>query len=165
MTASALIVAGSAVAGTVTLGRGLGPWKLGERYMRRAGLVRFERYPGNSGPGCVPGVAAATRIDYYRGLRVAWRSGARGRLYLVDVATSRAGDRSGDGFVIGNSGVEAVRRRHGGSRVAYGKGPLALGARSLTVFRRTGKETFVTLVYWFDARGVLTALEAFAGGC
>ena len=36
---------------------------------------------------------------------------------------------------------------------------------SITVFRRTGKETFATLVYWFDARGFLTALEAFLGGC
>ena len=113
----------------------------------------------------MPSVAAATRIDYYRGLRVAWRSGAKGRLYLVDVATSRAGDRSGDGFVIGSSLVKKVRARHRGARVAFGKGPLALGASSLTVLRRTGKETFATLAYWFDARGVLTALEAFAGGC
>ena len=59
----------------------------------------------------------------------------------------------------------AVQRRHPGARLAYGGGQLALGAASLTVLRRTGKETFDTLVYWFDARGVLTALEAFAGGC
>jgi hypothetical protein len=58
-----------------------------------------------------------------------------------------------------------VRNRHPGATLAYGKGPLALGATSLTVLRRTGKETFSTLVYWFDARGVLTALETFAGGC
>jgi hypothetical protein len=81
------------------------------------------------------------------------------------VATQRAGDRSGDGFVVDVSTRGAVRRRHPGAAFAYGKGPLALGASSLTVLRRTGKEAFTTLVYWFDARGVLTALEAFAGGC
>jgi hypothetical protein len=87
-------VAAAAAAGTITLGRGLGPWRLGQHYVQRAGLVRFERYPGNAGPGCVAGVGSATRIDYYRGLRVAWRSGLGGRLYLIDIATTRAGDRS-----------------------------------------------------------------------
>jgi hypothetical protein len=98
-------------------------------------------------------------------VRVAWRSGLGGRLHLIDVATTRAGDRSGDGFVVGSGSIRQVRHRHPGARFAFGKGPLALGATSLTLFRRTGKETFATLVYWFDARGVLTALEAFAGGC
>ena len=143
----------------------MAPWTLGQRYAQHGGLVRSERFPGNVGPGCVPGVSAASRIDYYRGLRVAWRSGPRKQLYLIDVATSRAGDRSGDGFVVASSTRAAVRRVHPGARFAYGKGPLALGATSITVLRRTGKETFSTLVYWFDARGVLTALEAFAGGC
>jgi hypothetical protein len=163
--AAALAGAGAAAAGTITLGRGLPPWRLGQHYMQRPGLVRFERYRGNAGPGCVASVGAATRIDYYRGLRVAWRSGVGGRLYLIDVATTRAGDRSADGFVVGSSPIRQVRRRHEGARFAYGKGPLALGAMSLTLFRRTAKETFATLVYWFDARGVLTALEALAGGC
>ena len=162
---AALVGAGAAAAGTITLGRGLGPWSLGQHYVQRAGLVRFERYPGNAGPGCVAGVGSATRIDYYRALRVAWRSGAAGRLHLIDVATTRAGDRSGDAFVVGSSLVRQVRHRHPSARFAYGKGPFALGATSLTLFRRTGKETFATLVYWFDARGVLTALEALAGGC
>jgi hypothetical protein len=161
----ALLATGTAAAGTITLGRGLPPWRLGQHYMQHAGLVRFERFPGNAGPGCVAGVGSATRIDYYRGLRVSWRSGVGGRLYLIDVATTRAGDRSADGFVVGSSPIRKVRQRHAGARFAYGKGPLALGATSLTVFRRTAKETFTTLVYWFDARGVLTALEAFAGGC
>jgi len=161
----ALILTVPAAAGTITLGRGLAPWRLGQRYVQRAGLVRFERYPGNAGPGCVRGVGSATRIDYYRGLRVAWRSGVTGRLHLIDVATTRAGDRSGDGFVVGSSPIRQVRRRHPGARFAYGKGPLALGATSVTLFRRTGKERFGMLVYWFDARGALTALEALAGGC
>src|SRR5207302_4832592 len=67
--------------------------------------------------------------------------------------------------VIASSRAAAVRHRHAGARFAYGQGPHALGATSLTVLRRTGKETFATLVYWFDARGTLTALETFAGGC
>ena len=157
--------AGAAGAATITIGKGMPPWRLGQRYARRAGLVQSERFPVNAGPGCVPTVAAATRIDYYRGLRVAWRSGVDGRLYLVDVATSRAGDRSGDGFAIAVSTRREVRARHPGGSFAYGKGQFALGATSITLLRRTGQETFATLVYWFDARGVLTALEAFAGGC
>jgi hypothetical protein len=140
-------------------------WRLGQTYVRRPGLVRFERFSNRYGAGCVPNVSAARRIDYYRGLRVAWYPDVKGKLRLVDVATQRAGDRSGDGFVIAVSSRGAVRRRHPGATLAYGTGPFALGASSLTVFRRTGKETFTELVYWFDARGVLTALEAFAGGC
>ena len=122
---------GAAAAGTITLGRGLEPWKLGQHYVQRAGLVRFERYPGNAGPGCVAGVGSATRIDYYRGLRVAWRSGVGGRLYLIDVATTRAGDRSADGFVVGSSPIRQVRHRHAGARFAYGK------ARSRSARRRS----------------------------
>jgi hypothetical protein len=140
-------------------------WRLGQRYVQRAGITRSEGFPNTYGPGCVPNVTAATRIDHYRGLRAAWFPGAGGKLYLIDVATQRAGDRSSDGFVIDVSTRAAVRRAHPTSASAYGKGRLALGASSITVYRRTGKETFTTLVYWFDARGILTALEAFAGGC
>jgi len=159
------VCVGAAAAATITIGKGLPPWRLGQHYARRSGLVRSERIPVNAGPGCVPTVAASTRIDYYRGVRVAWRSDVNGKLYLVAVATSRAGDRSADGFTIAVSTRRQVRARHPGGSFAYGKGQLALGATSITVLRRTGKETFTTLVYWFDARGVLTALEAFAGGC
>jgi hypothetical protein len=113
----------------------------------------------------VPNVSAARRIDYYRALRVAWYPGVRGKLRLFDVATQRAGDRSSDGFVIESSTRASVRRRHPGAAFGYGNDRFALGATSLTVLHRTGKEAFATLVYWFDARGVLTALEAFAGGC
>ena len=134
-------------------------------YIQRPGLVRTERFSSRYGPGCLPNVSAAARIDYYRGVRVAWFPGAGRKLRLVDVATQRAGDRSSDGFVIDVSARGEVRRRHPGATVGYGKGPLALGATSATVLRRTGKETFATLVYWFDARGILTALETFSGGC
>ncbi len=85
--------------------------------------------------------------------------------HLVDVATSRAGDRSSDGFVVAVSTRGAVRSKHPGATLSYAQGPLALGSSSLTVIHRTGKETFDELVYWFDAQGTLTALEALAGGC
>jgi len=127
--------------------------------------VRSERLSSRFGVGCVPNVSAAKRVDYYRGLRVAWYPDPKGKLRLVDVATERAGDRSADGFVVASSSRSAVRRRHPGATFGYGSGAFALGATSLTVFRTTGKETFTELVYWFDASGVLTALEAFAGGC
>lgn len=134
-------------------------------YVERPGLVRTERFSSSFGPGCLPNVSAATRIDHYRAVRTAWFPGAGGKLRLVDVATQRAGDRSADGFVVDASTRVAVLRRHPGATSTYGKGRLALGATSITVLRRTGKETFTTLTYWFDARGVLTALETFAGGC
>jgi hypothetical protein len=160
------VLAAPASAATMSIGRGMPPWRLGMLYVQRPGLVRTELFSsGTRGPGCVPGVSAATRIDDYRAVRTAWFPGAGGKLRLIDVATQRAGDRSGDGFVIDVSTRGAVRRRHPGATSAYGKGRLALGASSLTVLRRTGKETFTTLTYWFDARGVLTALETFAGGC
>jgi hypothetical protein len=157
--------AGSAAAATISLGKGLPTWRLGQAYVRRAGLVRSEQGPSKIGPGCLPNVSAARKIDYYRGLRVGWFPDAKGKLRLVDVATERAGDRSGDGFVVDSSTRLAVRRRHPGATFGYGRGSFALGATSLTVFRSTGKETFTELVYWFDARGVLSALEAFSGGC
>ena len=163
--ALALVVAGSAAAGTVTPAKGLRPWKLGQRYVQRPGLVRSERLAANGGPGCVSSVSSASRIDYYLGVRVAWRSSARGRLYLVDVATSLTGDRSPDGFVVGQSTRGQILHRHPGARASFTRGPLALGASSMTILQRTGKESFDTLVYWFDAQGTLTALETFAGGC
>ena len=162
-----MLLAGTdtAAAATVTNGRGMPPWRIGQRYVQRPGLLRTERQPLRYGPGCVPNVAAATRIEYYPAVRVAWFPDSRGRLRLVDVATQRAGDRSSDGFVVESSRMGSVRNRHPGAPIAFGKGPLALGATSLTVTRVIGKESFSTLVYWFDARGVLTALETFVGGC
>jgi hypothetical protein len=159
------VAAGLASAATVTQGKGMPPWRLGRTYVQGPGLVRSLRQSSPYGVGCVPNVTAATRIDWYRGVRTAWVPGTDRKLRLFDVATSRAGDRSADGFVIESSERSQVRRRHPGAASGYGKTPLSLGATSLTVLRRTGKETFTTIVYWFDARGVLTALETFAGGC
>jgi hypothetical protein len=93
------------------------------------------------------------------------RRTTHGHLSLIDVATTRAGDRTADGLVVGASRLADVRRRHPHAVFRYAKGPLALGTRSLTMSRPTGKETFAALVYWFDARGVLSGLESLAGGC
>jgi hypothetical protein len=163
--ATGFLAAVSANAATISIGRGLPPWTLGQRYVEQVGLVHYDLYPRNSVIGCVAGPASASRIDYYRGRRVAWRPGPGKRLLLFDVATSRAGDHSSDGSGVGVSRLGAVRARHAGTAVATGRGPLSLGARSLTLTRRTSKETFAALVYWFDARGVLTALETYAAGC
>jgi hypothetical protein len=160
----ALVLPGAAVAGTITIGRGLGAWSLGRPYLRGSDLVYTQRFPRNAGPGCVTGVGSATQIDYHRALRTAWRRGPHG-MRLIDVATMRAGDRSGDAFVIARSRLGSVKLAHPHSAFGYGKGGFALGTTYVRVLRRTGKETFDTLVYWFDARGVLTALEALAGGC
>jgi hypothetical protein len=97
--------------------------------------------------------------------RTGWRSTSRKHLYLIDVATTRAGDRSKEGFVVGSSRLAAVRRRHPDLPLGYASDRFALGTRSLTVIRRSSKETFVSLVYWFDARGVLNAFELYTSGC
>ena len=157
---------GGASAATLTIGRGVGVWRLGQHYAKRPGLVRTVVVRGNDGPGCVFGAGSASRIDYYRVIRTAWRSvGGKPGQYLIDVATMRAGDRSGDGFVIGSSSLGEVRRAHPDAVLGHRRDRLALGAASLTRTRRAGKETFRALVYWFDAGGTLSALETYTGGC
>src|SRR5689334_13148513 len=117
---AACVFAAAGSAATIAIGKGLPSWRLGRAYVRRAGLVRTERLTSHYGAGCVPNVSAARRIDYYRGLRAAWYPDVKGKLRLVDVATQRAGDRSGDGFVVASSTRGAVRRRHPGATFGYG---------------------------------------------
>ncbi len=163
--ASALASAASSPGAGSPLGSGIGPWRLGQAYAKRSGLVHSETFPTNTGPGCVGGPAQASRVDYYRTIRTAWRRTSRKHLYLIDVATTAAGDRSKEGFVVGSSHLASVRRRHPDIPLGYASDRLALGTRSITVTRRSSKETFVSLVYWFDARGVLNAFELFTSGC
>lgn len=163
--AAGVIAGGVADAATITVARGIGAWTLGRQYLRGSGLVRSQRFPDNSGPGCLIDVTSATRIDYYRTIRTAWRAGARGRLYLFDVATTRAGNRSGDGFVIAQTKLAGVRRAHPKAAFGYGKGEFALGASFLRSMRKVASERFAEYTYWFDARGVLTALETGNIGC
>jgi hypothetical protein len=164
--AASLLTAPTGAAGTITLGKGLGPWRLGQKYRQGTRLIRSERFPANEGPGCDLGPRSASLIDYYAGLRLSWRGGPGPRsLYLIDVATSRTGDRSGDGFVIGQSRLGDVRRAHPKASLDHPRNPFALGRSALTLVRKTGDETWVSFTYWFDARGVLAALETQAAGC
>ena len=164
--AASLVTAPAAVAGTITLGKGLGPWRLGQKYRQGTRLLRSDRYPANDAPGCDLGPRSASLIDYYPGLRLAWRGGRkRQSLYLIDVATSRTGDRSGDGFIVGHNRLGDVRRVHPKVPVDHPRNPFALGRSAVTLIRKTGDETWISFTYWFDAHGVLAALETQAAGC
>jgi hypothetical protein len=153
---------------TIRLGRGIGPWRIGQALAVQSGLLRTVRFPKNYGPGCTLGPETASRIDYYPGLRLSW-SGVGvpsiERPFLSDVATTRRGDSSGDRFVIGRSTLRAVRAAHFRARIEPGRGRYALGRTSLTVSRRTGYESWKYFTYWFDRAGRLTALQTGSGGC
>ena len=164
---AAFVAAGSAGAGTIRIGIGIDDWKLGQKFRVAPGLVRTVRYRDNDGSSCRAGPATAQRIDYYRGgIRVAWH-GTRGSStsYLFDVATTRPGDKSGDGFVIGKATLAQVRARHPKAEVSRPEGALVLGKTLLGVRRITGYSTWTDFGYWFDARGKLVALETHAGRC
>jgi len=151
---------------TITIGKGLGPWTLGQTYVKRPGLLRTERHPQNSGPGCVAGPPTASRIDYYRTLRLSWRrAGASRGVYLIDIATTKRGDRTRDGFVIGRSRLRGVRRAHPNSTLSHRSDHYRFGPSVLTLVRSTGPESWVSMLYWFNRRNVLVALETSASGC
>ena len=168
LTVAAAGGAPAASAETIRLGRGIGAWRLEMTRVVRPGLLRSIRYPRNIGPGCTLGPQTASRIDFYRGLRLSWlgiAAEARRPPFLSDVATTRAGDQSGDGFVIGKSRLQAVRRAHPRGDLTRARDRFALGHTSLRITRVTGYEAFVYLVYWFDRSGTLRALQTGAGGC
>ena len=163
---AALALAPATLAATITFGKGVGPWTLGQKYVKRPGLLRTERHPRNTGPGCVAGPATASRIDFYRRLRLAWRgAGASRGVYLIDIATTEKGDRTRDGFVIGRSRLRGVRRAHPNGRLTHPTDRYGLGRSLVSVVRKTGRESWVSMLYWFDHRGVLVALETSASGC
>jgi hypothetical protein len=160
--------AASQDASTMRLGVGIGPWRIGQSLVVRPALLRTVRYPKNYGPGCTLGPETASRIDFYEGLRLSWSGVGVPRIkrpFLSDVATTRTGDRSGNGFVIGRSTLRAVRAAHFRARLARGRGHFALGRTSLTVSRRTGYESWKYFTYWFDRAGRLRALQTGSGGC
>ena len=166
--AAVLLSASGVSAGTIRIGRGIDAWRLGQKLELAPGLVRFERHRENDRYGCDLGPRTASRIDYYPGLRLSWRGlGSPASLYLMDVATTRAGDRSATGFVIGQSRLAQVRARHPSARLSRPghRDRYALGTAALTLTRATGDETWDDLTYWFDAAGKLVAIQAGAGGC
>ena len=120
------------------------------------GLLRSQRYRKNDGPGCSRGPETAARVDDYRGLRLSWSGlGVEWikKPYLSDVAASRPGDCSGDGFVIGESTFRQVRAAHARGDVTHPRGRFALDRTALTLTRRTGYETFNYFTYWSDRAG------------
>jgi hypothetical protein len=153
----------------VRLGRGMGVWRLGMQYRTRPGLRRVIRRPRHFGPGCIAGAVLASRIDYYAGVRVSWRfwRDQRGQLrsILVEVASARPGDRSDDGFVIGESALANVRGRYPKGFHRHVRTPYRLGPTLVSRFRKTGYESGEYVDYWFNARGRLVALAAGISGC
>jgi hypothetical protein len=144
------------------LGKGAGPWRIGMPLVVRRGLVATERFPENdTRSGCT----SWSRIDHYRDVRVAWQfSPDAAHSDLVDVATSRRGDRSEDGFTVGLTPLRAVLARHHG-RTEHPRYSGSLGLTLVTVERSLGDESSAWLKYWFDASNTLTALETGTGGC
>jgi hypothetical protein len=166
--AAGIAAGASARPATIRLGVGTERWKLAAAgYVRAPGLVASRRFRVNEQHGCPRGPGTASIVDTYRdGQRVAWRAvGDDGRLQIIDVATTRAGDRTGEGFVVGRSTIVDVRRRHPTAQVLHPAGVLTLGRTLVSITRVTGYESWIDLGYWFDGRGRLVALEVDAGGC
>ncbi|MFL5931385.1 MAG: hypothetical protein ACJ75P_09015 [Gaiellaceae bacterium] len=76
------------------------------------------------------------------------------------IATSRNGDRSAIGFVIGKSTRDDVRRRYPGLMVSSHR-----GGSTVFVYHRTGYESGEHLTYSFNAARRLVGLETGVGGC
>lgn len=150
----------------VVLGKRVGPWVIGMRYRRAAGLVRSEVHPEHGGGGCVAGPQIAPRIDYYPAVRLSWYGGGGYPLRLADAATTNVGDRTTTGLVIGRSRLSHALHWYPRGRLERDPLPdYALGATLLSVFRRTGIESGRYLDLWFDVSGKLVALQTGAGGC
>ena len=100
------------------------------------------------------------------GVRTAWKAwGPSPQVRLIDVATTRPGDRSPEGFAVGRSTLAAVRARLARAKVMHPVGSLILGPTLLSVTRVTGYDNWVDYGFWFDRRGRLVALETDRGGC
>jgi len=149
---------------TVVLDRGLGPWKLGMVRTVAPGLIRTERHRDTG--GCVGGPGLAALIDYYDGLRLSWNNDANGRPRLVEVATTRRGDRDDHGLTIGRSTIARARRAHPTAQpMRAPHDPYALGATELYVYKQLGYESGASLELWFNRAGRLVAIATGRGGC
>jgi hypothetical protein len=153
------LFAGSAGAATMVMGRGVPPWTLGQKRVVKPSIERTESHPENNQPGCVSGLTSASRIDHYP----YWVVGILGG-HVFDITTSRPGDRSTDGFVIGEARFRAVRAKHPRAHVGTGAGdPFAFGNTVMVVFRSTGYESGITLRYWFAADRLVALSTGFTG--
>jgi hypothetical protein len=153
---------------TLRLGHGLGTWRLGMKRRIATGLVRTTRNRP-TGMGCLTAVLPenASLVDYYSGLRLGWTGNASSGFRLLDVASTRAGDRTDAGFVVGASTLAQVHKRYPKAKVQkptqwHGT---ALGSRVVVVYFPKGAEFGSNMLYWFDSRGVLRAIETNDSGC
>ena len=139
------------------------------QHTNRPGLRRVIRRPRQFGGGCISGAQLASRIDYYTGVRVSWNfwRDQRGRLrsILVEVASTRPGDRSDDGFVVGKSTLASVRARHSKYFERHARGRYRLAPTLVTRYRKTGYESGEYVDYWFNPAGRLVALASGVSGC
>lgn len=152
-------------AAVMRLGRGIASWKIGKRRRIGRDYLRTERHRKNDRGGCIGGPEQASFVDYYAGFRVSSVKGRRGRFFVVDVATNRAGDRGPDGFVIGQARFRAVRSKHPRAYVSRRSSRYSLGLKSLSLYQSTGYESGKYLIYWFDGQGMLVALQTGVSGC
>ena len=168
MVAAAVLLAQPAAAAVLTIGHGLGRvWVLSSLYRLDAGRSRTVRYAINVNNACPQGPGTAAVVDWYRdGVRTSWKAyGPDPRLRLIDVATTRRGDRSPEGFVVGRSSLRAVRARVPRAKLMHPEGSLILGPTLLSVTKVVGYDNWVDYGFWFDRRGRLVALETDRGGC
>lgn len=155
----ALFLAGSAGAATLVMGKGVPPWKLGQKRVVKPSIEWTESHPENNQPGCVSGLGSASRVDHYR----YWVLGVLGG-HVFDITTTRPGDRSTDGFVIGRARYGAVRAKHPRASVLRGAtDPFAFGSTVMMVFRSTGYESGITLSYWFESDRLVALSTGFTG--
>ena len=145
---------------TMQLGRGLGPYRIGMRRAVHANLVRTIRQPENDGPGCSGGFAQDAYVDVYHGLRLGYGPGHDGKGYLDTIATTRRGDRTSLGYAIGIATLADVRERYPKVRLSRHR-----GGSELSLYRQTGEESGASLVYGFNASGMLVRLQTGVGGC
>lgn len=149
----------------VQLGKRVGPWVIGGRYKRAAGLIRSELHPENADGGCIAGPITAVRIDYYRGMRLSWVDFYKGGLGLIDAATTRVGDHTSKGLVIGRHTLRDARRLYPQADLRAQRDAYDLGSKTLTAYRSTGEEAGIYLIMWFDTADRLVALQTGTGGC
>jgi hypothetical protein len=154
----------------LTIGRGLGPspsWRLGSFYRQDAARARTQHFSVNDNNACPQGPGTAAQVDWYRnGVRVAWKEyGSSPALRLIDVATTRRGDRSPEGFVVGRATLAQVRTRLPKAKLMHPSGLLILGPTLLSITKVVGYDNWVDYGFWFSASGRLVALETDRGGC
>jgi hypothetical protein len=133
-----------------TLGRGLGSYRLGMARRVWPGLIRSTHRLDDG---------IELRTDYYRDLRLVWYYGGR----LMDIATTRPGDRSSVGLVVGRSTLKATRAKYPKAPTKWRGAwlPEPLGTSAVAIVRTAPGDLVFALYYWFDVSGKLIGIEVF----